>query len=178
MSRRKHLAARGSTGRIISRRDPKLLGPNEVRRLVDAAATGLRDSVWCSMLGRMHLTGKITSAQFAAGKRWTTLVADYAVACQAPPPPRTRSLDASGGTPADPDSAAGVREARRHERASAAYLEGRHVLRLAGAAAERVVDSVCVQDQAPAGFHELDALRAGLQALSTWWSARRKAGPR
>jgi hypothetical protein len=63
MSRRKHLAARGATGRILSRRDPELLGPNEVRRLVDAAATGLRDSVWCSVLGRMHLTGKITSAQ-------------------------------------------------------------------------------------------------------------------
>ena len=178
MSRRKHLAARGSTGRIISRRDPELLGPNEVRRLVDAAANGLRDSVWCSMLGRMHLTGKITSAQFAAGKRWTTLVADYALACQAPPPPRTRSLDASGGTPADPDSAAGVREARRHERAAAAYLEGRHVLRLAGAAAERVVDSVCVQDQAPAGLHELDALRAGLQSLAAWWFAKRRSAAR
>jgi len=84
----------------------------------------------------------------------------------------------AGGTPSDPDSDAGRHEAKRHEHAAAAYLEGRHVLRLAGAAAERVVDSVCVQDQAPAGFHELDALRAGLQALSTWWSARRKAGPR
>jgi hypothetical protein len=52
------------------------------------------------------------------------------------------------------------------------------VLRLAGAVAERVVDSVCVQDQAPAGLHELDALRAGLQSLAAWWFARRKAGPR
>jgi len=178
MSRRKPLARRGSTGRIIHNRDPELLPPTEVRRLVEAASVGLRDSIWCSMLGRIHLTGRITPSQFAAGKRWAGLVANYATACQAPRPPKTLPLDAKGGTPADPDSAAGVREARRHERVAAAYLEGRHVLRLAGHEVERVVDSVCVQDRAPAGLHELDALRTGLQSLSTWWSARRKAGLR
>jgi len=66
----------------------------------------------------------------------------------------------------------------RHERAAVAYLEGRHVLRLAGAGAERVVDSVCVQDQAPAGLHELDALRAGLQSLAAWWFAKRRSAAR
>ena len=55
------------------------------------------------------------------------------------------------------------------------FLEGRNALRLAGLEAERVVDQVCVRDQAPAGFGELNALRAGLQALSALWSDRRKA---
>jgi hypothetical protein len=51
-------------------------------------------------------------------------------------------------------------------------------LRQAGAAAEGVVENVVVQDCAPAGLSELDALRTGLQALSNWWSAKRKAAAR
>jgi hypothetical protein len=40
------------------------------------------------------LAGKLTSSQFAAGKRWRALVADYDAACQAPPPPSTAVLRA------------------------------------------------------------------------------------
>jgi hypothetical protein len=50
--------------------------------------------------------------------------------------------------------------------------------RLAGRDAERVVDSVCARDCALAGFGELNALRAGLQALAALWSAKRKASAR
>jgi hypothetical protein len=178
MSRRKHLAVRSPCGRISRSANPELMSPAEVHRLVSAAQAGLRDPVWSSEIGRLHLQGKITSSQFAAAKRWSALVAAYSDACCSPRPPQTMSLDAAGGTSADPDSATGIREARRHERSVESYLEGRTALRLAGSAAERVVDSVCVQDRAPAGLHELDALRTGLQSLSTWWSARRKAGPR
>ena len=80
--------------------------------------------------------------------------------------------------PTDPDTATGAQEVARHERASAAYLEGRHALRLAGRDAERVVDDVCARDCALAGFGELNALRAGLQALAALWSAKRKASAR
>ena len=117
---------------------------------------------------------QINASQFAAGKLWAELVANYSLAAQAPRPPRTALLDDAGGQPVDPDSAKGAKQARQHERACANYLEGRHALRLAGSEAERVVDSVCVQDQAPAGWYELQALRTGLQALSAWWTARRK----
>ena len=49
------------------------------------------------------------------------------------------------------------------------------LFRLAGPTAERVVESVCIHDQAPAGFDEMNALRSGLSALSTWWgSSKRK----
>jgi hypothetical protein len=151
------------------------MAPTLVRRLVDVAAAGLRDPVWSSQLGRLHVTGKLDSSQFAAGKYWAQLVANYSVACQSPRAPQTVQLDATGGTPADPDSAAGIKEARRHERASAQFAEGRHVLRLAGPTAERVVESVCIHDQAPAGFDEMNVLRSGLSALSTWWgSSKRK----
>ena len=142
---------------------------------LDAAAEGLRDPLWGSMIGRLHLNGKISSAELATAKHWARIVANYSAACCSPRPPRTVPLDAIGGTPVDPDSATGEREVRRHERASAAWLEGRNALRLAGRDAERVVDDVCAQDRAPAGFDDLNALRAGLAALAALWSARRKA---
>ena len=178
MSRRKPMAIRNPCGRISRSDHQELLAPTQVRRLLDAAAAGLRDALWSTMLGRIHLAGKITAAQFAAGKRWAELVSDYSTACQSPRAPQTVLFDAKGGTPADPDSEKGAREAPRHERAVARYLEGRHALRLAGPHAECVVTSVCISDHAPAVFDELNALRAGLQSLSAQWSARRKAGPR
>ena len=181
MSRRRNcFAARQSDGRIARASrpsSPELMSPTEARRLAEAASSGLRQAVWSSQIGRLYVVGKISSSQFAAAERWASLVADYAVACQAPSQPRSMMLDAvgRGGTPADPDSESGAREARRHQRATASYLDGRHALRLAGPTAERVVESVCIHDQAPAGFDEMNALRSGLSALSTWWgSSKRK----
>jgi hypothetical protein len=174
MSRRKVLVKREANGRPQRLRDPELMSPTETRRLVEAAAIGLKDSIWSSQLGRLHLTGRLSSSQFSAGKRWCDLVANYATACQAPRPPQSAKLEPGGSMPADPDSAIGVKEARRHERATIAYLDGRHALRLAGHEAERDVDTVCVQNQAPAGLCELDALRRRLQSLSAYWSTGRK----
>ena len=179
MSLRKHLRARGSTGRLLRvARDAELMSPTEARRLVDAAASGLRDQVWGTTIGWLYINGQLTAAQFSAGKRWAELVANYSIACRSPSPPRTLSLDAVGGMPIDPDTATGAKEVARHERASAAYLEGRHALRLAGRDAERVADEVCTQDRAPAGLSELNALRAGLAALAALWSAKRTASAR
>jgi len=126
MSRRKHLAVRSPCGRISRSANPELMSPAEVHRLVSAAQAGLRDPVWSSEIGRLHLQDKITSSQFAAAKRWS--VAAYSDACYSPRPPQTMSLDAAGGTSADPDSATGIRDARRHERAVESYLEGRTAL--------------------------------------------------
>jgi len=65
---------------------------------------------------------------------------------------------------------------RRHEKASAAFVEARCILKNAGREAERVVESICIHDQVPAGFAELEALRVGLSALSHWLTqVRRKA---
>ena len=79
MSRRKHLLARGSTGRLL-RHDAgntALLSPTEARRLFDAASAGLRDPVWATVLGRLYRDGKINSAQFAAasvGRSWSRTI--------------------------------------------------------------------------------------------------------
>jgi len=176
MSRRKHLVARGASGRPQRIPRPEPLSPTESRRLLDAASSGMRDPVWATILGQIYLRGKISASEFSAGKFWAELTANYSVACQSPSRPRTRPLDAAGGRPADPDSEAGIREARRHEKASAAFVEARCILKNAGREAERVVESICIHDQVPAGFAELEALRVGLSALSHWLTqVRRKA---
>ena len=165
MSRRKHLLARGSTGRLL-RHDAgntALLSPTEARRLF--------------VLGRLYRDGKINSAQFAAasgGQKGRELL----IACRSPSRQRITSLDAIRDMPIDPDTTTGAKEVARHEKASAAYIEGRQALRLAGRDAERVADEVCTQDRAPAGLSELNALRAGLAALAALWSAKRKASAR
>ena len=179
MSRRKNFAARTASGRL-SRLKPAtpLLAPTQVRRLLDSAATEVRHAAFGTQLGRLYLSGQVSASEFAAGKRWAEIVANYSISCRSPRPPRTVSFDALGGSSTDPDSESGAREVKRHEQANRAWLEGRNALRLAGREAERVVDDVCARDCALAGFGELNALRAGLQALAALWSAKRKASAR
>jgi hypothetical protein len=179
VSRRKVLARRGATGRIIQNRDSELLSPAEARRLIDMAAVGLRDAIWGTTIGQLYLRGKIAASEYAAATRWYELVINYSVACRSPQQPRSLLLDRTAGTmPFDPDSEMGIKEVRRHERAMTAYADGRHALRLAGAEAERVVSAVCVEGLLPAGMNELSALRTGLRSLSAHWSARRKSAGR
>jgi hypothetical protein len=141
MSRRKHLAARAPSGRIA--RHSELASPTAIRRLTDAATAGLRDASWATSLGRLYLTEKISAGEYGAGKRWAALTAEYAVACQAPRPPQTARMDPSGGISADPDSELGRKEAKKHEAASAAFVNGKNALRLAGRSAELAVESTC-----------------------------------
>ena len=136
-------------------------------------SAGLRDASWGTMLGRIYLAEKISASEYAAGKRWAALTAEYAVACQAPRAPTTVLLDAVGGRPPDPDSEIGRKEVKRHEKANREYLDGRHALRLAGRNAEAVVEATVVLDQACTCFDEIKALRDGLGALATMWASKR-----
>lgn len=173
MARRKHLAQREPSGRVKRQpREIELPAPAETRRMRDMAAAGVRGPEWGTMLGRLYLVGHITESQYAAGRRWSGLVADYSAACCSPPAPRTAALDPTGGASADPDTATGAREARRHARMVEAYLSGAEMLKRAGAVPHRVVGLVCEKDLAPAGFFEVEALRIGLQTLAAFWSAR------
>jgi hypothetical protein len=147
MSRRKVMAARGKTGRILLRnKDAELLSPTEARRLIDLASAGLRDAIWSTTAGQLYARGKIAASEYAA----------------------------ANGSSVDPDTLTGIKEAKRHERATLNYLEARDALRLSGAIAERVVTSVCIAGELPAGITELNALRNGLRALSAQWHSRRK----
>lgn len=179
MSLRKPLAARKPCGRTKPVPRTELASPTEIRRLAGAAMDGLRGAEFCNQAGRLYLTGKISAIEYAAAKHWAALTAEYSVACQSPQQPKTKPLDIGrSGQPTDPDSEAGAREARRHEKASAAFADGRYALKNAGRLAEQAVESVVIRDCVPAGFAELEALRTGLAALWAWWSVRHKATTR
>jgi hypothetical protein len=172
MSRRKSMAIRKPSGRRSFRAQVQLPPASETRRVRDLVLAGVRPAEWGTMLGRLYMEEKISALQYSAGKRWTTLVGDYTQACHGPKPPQTARLDPSGGTPPDPDSLKGVREARRHARVIEDYVGAHRMLQLAGTTSERIVRAVCEEDQAPVGVMELDALRIGLQTLVSWWSSK------
>ena len=164
MSRRKVMAARELNGRI--KRESHLPSPSEVTRLRDAALAGMRDPIWGSTLGWLYLSGKISSLQFAAGKRWNELAADYSSACLSPRAPRSANLDPKGGTAPDPDSPSGRREARRQVLTLEDYQEASGLLKRLGAPVARAVVDVCEGGRVPAGFGELQNLKRGLSALA------------
>lgn len=172
MSRRKHLAIRNKDGRI-ARQPTELASPTEIRRLREASLSGLKDASWSSQIGRLHLTGKLTSSEFAMARRWAEISANYSWACNSPAPPRTLSLDNRGGEMADPDSTAGKQQVRRHLRATSDYLEARFALQAAGAEVMRVIELTVISDQAPA-YSEMSALHKGLAALAKCWEARKQ----
>ena len=164
MSKRKPLVHRHPGGRLNTyasdRAASELTSPAEIRRLRDAAMSGLRDAAWGSEVGRLHLTNRISSSELAAAKRWLELTAKYSRALGSPKPPTTVSLEALGGTPPDPDSEIGQKQAKRHERASRDYVEARDALRLAGRHVEAAVEAVVLRDSAPG---RLGSARGGAQ---------------
>lgn len=168
MTRRKTMAQREPNGR--PQRDPQLPPPSEVRRLRDAALAGMRDPLWGTELGRLYLVGKITSAMYAAGKRWSELSTKYSRAlCSPCPDPKAVCFDRSGGESPDPDSYEGRKEARRHERAVTSFIDAHAALKSTSMAAERVVRSMCERNEILLGHESLMALSTGLSTLAGFW---------
>ena len=79
MPPRKPLARREPNGRPRRHRDSGP-SPTEISRLRDAALAGMKDPIWGTQLGILHLSGKLTNSQLAAGKRWAELARDYSTA--------------------------------------------------------------------------------------------------
>lgn len=174
MSRRKTMAQREPNGR--AQREPQLPSPSEVKRLRDAALAGMRDPLWGTEIGRLYLAGKITATMFAAGKRWAELAAQYSQALQSPAPdPKAISIERIGAQHIDPDSPEGRREARRHARAVASFLDAHIAIMNHGRAAERIVRTVCERGQMAQGHAEIIALTGGLATLAAFWGLDKSA---
>jgi len=170
VGRRKSLAQREPNGRV--QRGPVVpeYSPSEVRRLRDAALTGMRDPLWGTELGRLYLVGKITSAMYAAGKRWGELSAMYTSAlCSPSPDPKAVCFDRAGGESPDPDSYEGRKQVRRHQRAVASFIDAHVALKTASLAAERIVRSMCERDEILIGHEALISLSSGLTTLAHFW---------
>ena len=114
-------------------------------------------------------------SQFSAAKCWAELVANYSIACRSPRPPTAVVLDAVGGTRLIPTPPLASRKWLAMSAPARLFSKA---VRRASQVAKASAWSVCVRDQALAGFSEFEAFRRGLTALSTLWSAKRKAGPR
>jgi hypothetical protein len=171
MTRRKPLAIRQPNGQ--PRRQPEGPSATEVVRLRDAALAGMRDPVWATSIGRLYLAGKLTSSQFAAGKRWADLAAEYSAACLAPRQPRSAKLERGDASPVDPDSPQGQKEARQHVQTVHAWATASEALNRTGAAPRTAVRDVCEQNLSPVGELQLVALRSGLSALAMLWGERK-----
>ena len=172
-TRRKHLAIREPNGRAKRSPLPRMLAPSEVRRLRDAAMAGLRAAEWGTCLGWIYLEKHITESQYAAGRLWGEIMQDYHTATQGPKSPRTANLDPSGGTPVDPDSALGHREAHRHVLAVNMAQRGILALKLIGDPVRSVVVDVCEKDEYLVSMDQVEHLRKGLDLLARVWGGRR-----
>jgi hypothetical protein len=130
----------------------------------------MRDPTWGTELGRLYLVGKITATMFAAGKRWGELASSYSQAlCSPSPDPKAVCFDRSGGESPDPDSYEGRKEARRHERAVASFIDAHAALVTTSAASERIVRTVCERNELLLGHESLLSLVRGLDALAGFW---------
>jgi len=162
------MAKREPNGRI--QREPQLPPPSEVRRLRDAALSGMRDPTWGTELGRLYLVGKITATMYAAGKRWGEMASQYSQAlCSPSPDPKAVCFDRSGGESPDPDSYEGRREARRHQRAIASFIDAHAALQTNQPGSERLIRSMCERNEMLLGHESLLSLSRGLSELAGFW---------
>ena len=109
---------------------------------------------------------KIDGAQFAAGKYWVRLSANYARAQETPRSIRSAALEPEGGTPPDPDSYKGRKQAEQEAQAIEDYEAALAILKRAPRPILAAVVAVCEQGQAPIGLVQLQFLRRGLSALA------------
>lgn len=168
MTKRKNVTAREPNGRP---QRVNLPPSSEVKRLRDAALSGMRDPMWGTELGRLHLVGKIDARQFAAGKHWGELASKYSQAMQGPcPDPKAVNFDrGAGGQQIDPDSHEGRKEARRHARSVQSFIDAHVALKATSVASERLVRLVCERNEMLAGYGDFMALSCGLITLADFW---------
>lgn len=165
-SKSRHRTPSGQRSRAGQEREA---APVAIKRLRDAALAGMTDPEWGSELGRLYLNNVITSAMYAAGKRWAEQAARYRHVIGAFPV-RSAALERGvGASPLDPDSAEGQREAARHREAMERFFAAHAALSTAGDRCESMVRRVCEDGYMPLGFEELLQLRTGLMRLVSHW---------
>jgi hypothetical protein len=168
-SRRKLTAARVPGGRLSQARGEREFPPLQVKRLRDAALSGMRDPEWGSELGRLLLNRVITEAMYAAGKRWAEQAAKYQGVIGMFPVKSSSAEGGSWGHQPDPDSPRGQEIVKTDRDAMERYFEAESVLVNLGAGVRVTVRRVCEDGEVPGGYHEVLNLRIGLLGLAGHW---------
>lgn len=145
--------------------------PAEVRRLRDAASSGMAAPEWGTELGRLFLAGKIGPKLFETGKRWARLSSAYHQATGAPleAPATAAFFKTPSNREADPDSDEGRKQAKRDRNIVSAAEEALAILVSAGHRKERAVRLVCERNETPSGENGLSDLIIGLGWLAQHW---------
>jgi hypothetical protein len=169
-SKRKRLAIREPNGKPSRAGREREYPPAQVKRLREAALSGLRDPEWGTELGRLLLNGVITDAMYAAGKRWAELAARYKNVLGIFPIKSSSAEGGSWGHQPDPDSPRGQEIAKADRNSMEAYFEAEAALVMhMGPGVLPMVRSVCEEGQIPGGYYEVLNLRIGLLKLVTHW---------
>lgn len=162
--------------------------PAAIRRLRDAALSGMAAPEWGTELGLMYLRGEIAAPLYETGRRWLRLVEAWRHATGCPAPhPRSGANFGSGGKSPEPDPAVAVLDAKgeptgefrfpsrlahRQAEADRAIIDdmaAAHKALAADAAALRAVRCLCEANEAPIGAEgRADAIR-GLTVLAVFW---------
>lgn len=167
VARRKNrlVTAREPNGRI--QRNPGI-APAEAKRIRDEAARKVRHSEYGSELGRLWLDDKISAPMYEAGKKWIIVAVQRSMALQGPSAnPRSINVGSGGEShPVDPDSPAGLQEAKHHAKAVLAYDAALEAITKASWTA---IETVCGQSLALCGHQQLLDFRCGLMILAKLW---------
>ena len=180
--RRRLDGARTPTGQLSRKLVDEIGGrsPAAVMRLVNEALRGYADHVYGAPLGRLFLDGKLTSAEFEAGKRWDRLIRRYHFAIGAPlPDPRAGALamlEAPGpSAPADPDSETGRRQAEIDQEIISACRAAHALIVSYGLRAEQDMRRLCEGlGEFPPGAEALARAKDVLGGLARFWGLARR----
>jgi len=113
----------------------------------------------------------ITAEQYLAAKRWDRQARLYFPAIGAPAPdPQAARMGKTRGTPPDPSSAAGKKQANRERNVVDSFCEALRQVEILGPAHVRTVREICEgAGRFPEGYADLMRLRAALTRLAVFW---------
>lgn len=154
--------------------------PAQTKRLMMASLAGMADAAWSTIPGVYFLSGKITSVEYEAARRFSELLERYTMTLQGPRYPKTSNAEkGSVGAPVDVESHAGQEEIKRHINVMQRYNDVHVVLIGHGLLVEAAVLSFCAGlGQTPNGYEGLLRAKRGLNALAEFWKINEKAAPK
>lgn len=151
----------------------KEYSPSAIKRMTSAAVAGMHDPEWGTVIGRLYLEGKLTSAQYATGKRWAATWAEYCTATGIPSPnPKSLVIGApTRSEPPDPDSERGQAATRLAKRAIKRFDTAHAELLKCGMQAEAATRKLCEGlGETPLGHEQFLHAKRGLDALAKLWA--------
>jgi hypothetical protein len=151
----------------------KEYSPSAIKRMTSAAVAGMHDPEWGTVIGRLYLEGKLTSAQYATGKRWAATWAEYCTATGIPSPnPKSLVIGApTRSEPPDPDSERGQAMTRLAKRAVKRFDAAHAELLKCGMQAEAATRKLCEGlGETLVGHEQFLHAKRGLDALAKLWA--------